>query len=54
MMSWWLILSLLCRLLGLAAWAESFLKKHQVIVQARKDANAPVTNEEEIDDFGRW
>ena len=51
-MSVWLVLSIACRLFGLATWAETFLKKHEQVIAARGQADDPVTNEEEIGGFG--
>jgi hypothetical protein len=51
-MSWWLVLSLLCRVVGLVTWAETLMKKHEQVIQARGQADDPITNEEEIGGFG--
>jgi hypothetical protein len=51
---WLRLASVLWKLVGLVAWAEALIKRHEESEKAKQDADAPVTNGEEIDDFGRW
>jgi hypothetical protein len=50
-MTIWGILSFLCRVVGLASWADKLWQSHRAIVKARSEANAPVTDQEEADDL---
>jgi hypothetical protein len=50
-MTIWGILSFVCRVFGLAKWAESLWQSHKAVLKARSEANAPVTDSEEADDL---
>lgn len=51
MITFWSIISGLCRMIGLYEWSSEFWEHHEAKVHAQEIANAPKTKSELMDDI---